>query len=126
MLRSSPYGLLTSGPTASTKDTTTAEGVSTVTARVPQFSPGQQVAALVVIEQCAWGDMDGAICDTETALRLAMDATRAEFLRWEKVRTRRLVLVPSRTPARAPLRPGDSATLRCRARRAFPAGARRR
>jgi hypothetical protein len=44
----------------------------------------QQEAALIVIEQRAWGDMDNAIRDTETALRLAMDATRAEFLRWEE------------------------------------------
>jgi hypothetical protein len=55
-----------------------------VTAQAPQFSPGQQEAALVVIEQAAWGDMDGAICDTETALRLALDATRAEYLGWEE------------------------------------------
>jgi hypothetical protein len=55
-----------------------------LTAQTTQFSPWQQEAALVVIEQRAWGDMDNAIRDTETALMLAMDATRAEFLRWEE------------------------------------------
>jgi hypothetical protein len=55
-----------------------------LTAQITQFSPWQQEAALVVIERMAWGDMDHAIRDTETALRLAMDATRAEFLRWEE------------------------------------------
>jgi hypothetical protein len=57
---------------------------STVTAQMTQFSPRQQEAALLVIERMAWGDMDNAIRDTETTLRLAMDATRAEFLRWQE------------------------------------------
>jgi hypothetical protein len=56
-----------------------------VTARIPQFSPSQQEAALVVIERVAWGDMDGAIGDTEKALRLALEATWAEYLYWEEV-----------------------------------------
>jgi hypothetical protein len=60
-----------------------AEGVLVEDERA-QFGPGQQARAVALIEVMAWGDMDYAIRDVETALRLAMDATRAEFLRWEE------------------------------------------
>jgi hypothetical protein len=56
-----------------------AEGVMTRA----QFGPDQQARAVALIHRMAWGDMDYAIRDVETVLGLAMEATRAEFLRWE-------------------------------------------
>jgi hypothetical protein len=60
------------------------KSASTLTAQIPQFGPGQQQAALALIEQMAWGDIDYAIRGVEETLRVAIDATRAEFLRWEE------------------------------------------
>jgi hypothetical protein len=49
----------------------------------PQFNPSQQAEALGLIETCAWGSMHDYICDTEAALRLAMESTSDDYLRWE-------------------------------------------
>lgn len=48
-----------------------------------QFDGGQRTEALALLEQMAWGDMDGDIRDLETALRLALEATADDFQRWE-------------------------------------------
>jgi hypothetical protein len=48
-----------------------------------QFDPSHQEAALVVIESLAWGDMDNTIRDLEICLRRALEATGADFVRWE-------------------------------------------
>jgi len=49
----------------------------------PQFNPAQQAEALKLIERCAWGSMEQSIIDLESALRIAMEMTRHDFLRWE-------------------------------------------
>src|SRR5262245_41079749 len=49
----------------------------------PQFDPSQQAEALALVESCPWGDTDYSICDMEAALRLAMEATSADYVRWE-------------------------------------------
>jgi hypothetical protein len=56
-------------------------GVGEVT---PQFDRGQQAEALALIEEMPWGHVDRAIRDMETVLRLAMEATSAEFWWWEE------------------------------------------
>jgi hypothetical protein len=48
-----------------------------------QLDQGQRDEACALLESMAWGDMDTAIRDLEIALRLAMEATRDDFLRWE-------------------------------------------
>lgn len=48
-----------------------------------QFNPTQQAEALVLLERMAWGDMDNAIRGLEICLRLALEATGEDFLRWE-------------------------------------------
>jgi hypothetical protein len=49
-----------------------------------QFSDEQRERASALIESMAWGDLDGSITDMEAALRLAMEATRGDFQRWEQ------------------------------------------
>jgi hypothetical protein len=50
---------------------------------MPQFDDNQSASALALIEALPWGDVDGALRLMEEALRLAMEATRAEFRHWE-------------------------------------------
>jgi hypothetical protein len=57
-----------------------------------QFSDEQRERAVALIESIAWGDLDGSIIDMEAALRLAMDATRDDFQRWEQDAEHRLRL----------------------------------
>ena len=74
-----------------------------MTTRYSQFGGGQRVEAVALIERMAWGDMDNAIRDVETMLRLALEATGDDFERLggrarAGVRDRRLrrVLDPGR------------------------------
>jgi hypothetical protein len=48
-----------------------------------QFNPTQQAEALALLEIPAWGDMDNVIRGLEICLRLALEATFEDFLRWE-------------------------------------------
>jgi hypothetical protein len=49
-----------------------------------QFGEAEQVAALELLEQQLWGDVDGFLYSMEFALRLALDATYDEFQDWEE------------------------------------------
>jgi hypothetical protein len=49
-----------------------------------QFKPTQQAEALVLLERMAWGDMDYHILDMKTTLRRALEATRDDWVRWDR------------------------------------------
>lgn len=48
-----------------------------------QLGPDQQARAVALIERCAWGSMDDSIRDLESALRMALELTWGDFLRWD-------------------------------------------
>ena len=50
----------------------------------PQFDPDQRRRALELIESLPWGDVEGHLVSMERALELLMEATAAEFERWER------------------------------------------
>jgi len=43
----------------------------------------QQAQVVKLIAELPWADVDGAICDMELSLRLALEATQEAFLMWE-------------------------------------------
>lgn len=48
-----------------------------------QFDPAAQAAVVAALERRAWGDMALAIRALDKALRLALAASRSEFLDWQ-------------------------------------------